>query len=213
MTDLEYENLVIVSNAKRYIQWTADLIDPFVGGRVLEIGAGFGDLFHILAAECVSYEPTDIEPLFDGCKKLDIAKEKRTEKFDTIIASNVFEHLPVSDRAWRNVRDMLLLGGQFILIVPYGRELYGSLDQAVGHYLRYEDWIVRKELPRNMEIKEIIKFNRMGSVGWWINCKLGKQLFNPKQIEFLEFLVPVLRKIDPFLPFKPLSAIYIIQRC
>ena len=213
MTDLEYENLEIVSHASRFIKWTADLIEPFVGGKVLEIGAGYGGLYRELEPGCVSYEPTDIDLQFSECKRLDITKKALDKKFDTIIASNVFEHLAFTDQAWENVCEMLERKGQFILIVPYGKKLYGSLDEAVGHYLRYEDWIVYAEMPEKCQLIDRIPFNRVSSIAWWVNGKiLRKKKFSLFQIKILELFIPFIRLVDKYLPLPPLSVIYVIEK-
>ena len=49
----------------------------------------------------------------------DICKDVLDQKFDVIIADNVWEHLLYPDRAARNVRAMLKPGGVFINITPF----------------------------------------------------------------------------------------------
>src|SRR4051812_8920898 len=59
-----------------------------------------------------SYTPTEY-PDFDICS------EALEQKFDLIIADQVFEHLPWPYRAGRNVHSMLRPGGYFIVATPF----------------------------------------------------------------------------------------------
>lgn len=51
--------------------------------------------------------------------ELDICNGRLDEKFDLIIAEQVFEHLPYPHRAARNVRSMLNPGGHFLITTPF----------------------------------------------------------------------------------------------
>lgn len=88
-----------------------DYVDKLNPGRldVLEISAGsqWKERFHFK-----SYTETQY-PDFDICK------ESLNERYDLIIADQVFEHLPWPYRAVKNVYAMLRPGGIFIVATPF----------------------------------------------------------------------------------------------
>lgn len=58
--------------------------------------------------------------------EFDITKEILDQKFDVIIADNVFEHLRDPYQAGRNVLTMLADGGVFLLTTPFLIRIHGS---------------------------------------------------------------------------------------
>ena len=129
----------------------ADTIRPYLGERVLEIGAGIGNLTSNLVPRTV-YWASDINPQYlDRLKKLQQTRPylrvQYTDAsagqtypeahFDTVICLNVVEHLEDDVNALRNIRAALTDDGRAIILVPNGPGLYGSLDRVLGHYRRY----------------------------------------------------------------------------
>jgi SAM-dependent methyltransferase len=135
------------------------------------------------------------------------------EQFDTVVCLNVVEHLENDVRALRNIRKALAADGKAIVLVPNGPGLYGSLDRVLGHYRRYS----REQLLHTCEraglrVDQILKFNRIGAPGWWLNGRvLKKETFGFWQMKLLNLLVPLVRPIDRFLPFPHLSWIVILE--
>jgi SAM-dependent methyltransferase len=135
------------------------------------------------------------------------------QQFDTVICLNVVEHLENDVAALRNIRESLGVNGRAVILVPQGKALYGTLDKVLGHYRRY----TRGELAQvaqqaGLEIEEIFGFNRFGSPGWLLNARvLKRETFGFWQIQLLNFLVPLVRRIDRWLPFPPLSLIAILR--
>ena len=56
---------------------------------------------------------------------------------DTIININVLEHIKGDREALSALKEVLSDGGNIITIVPSFQKLFGSLDEAYGHYRRY----------------------------------------------------------------------------
>src|SRR5205823_5404902 len=59
------------------------------------------------------------------------------EQFDTVIMLNVLEHLSDAHQALSNLWSALEPGGRAIVLVPQHPALYGTLDEALEHHLRY----------------------------------------------------------------------------
>ncbi|MGB7436262.1 MAG: glycosyltransferase, partial [Candidatus Acidiferrum sp.] len=221
------EILARLNRAPRFTKWMADTIRPYLGERILEIGAGIGNLTSNLVPRTV-YWASDINPQYlDRLEKLkqtrpylkvqytdaSAAETFPGEQFDTVICLNVVEHLVDDVQALRNIRSALDKNGRAIILVPNGPGLYGSLDRVLGHYRRY----TREQLQDTCEragfrVEKILKFNRIGAPGWWWNGQiLKKETFGFWQIKLLNTLLPILRPVDGFVPFPHLSWIAILR--
>ena len=223
------EVLERLNRAPRFTRWMADVVRPYVGDRVLEIGAGIGNMSVNLMPRSI-YWATDVNPFYlnyletlrptrpymhvaqtDGMK----AESFPTgQNFDTVVCLNVVEHITDDLGALRNVRDILVDGGTAIILVPFGPKLYGSLDEVLGHCRRYtEEQLAAVAREAGFEVEQILKFNRPGVPGRWLNGKLlHRKTFGLGQIRLLNILTPIFRMIDPWLPLPPLSLIAILRK-
>ena len=221
------EILARLNRAPRFTRWMADTIRPYVGDRVLEIGAGIGNLTANLVPR-TEYHASDINPHY--LDRLETLKQTRPylqvhytdasaaetypeKQFDTVICMNVVEHIENDVEALSNIRGSLDKNGRAIVLVPNGPRLFGSLDKVLGHYRRYtREQLVQACHNAGFTVEKVLKFNRIGTPGWWLNGRiLKKETFGFWQIKLLNFLVPFVRPIDRFLPFPHLSWIIILR--
>ncbi len=218
-----------LNRAPRFTKWMADVIRPYVGEKVLEIGAGTGNLTVQLIPRRL-YWASDINPLYltylenvglnrpymrvgytDGEKRESYPRE---QKFDTVICLNVVEHLADDLTALNNIRGVLEDGGRAIVLVPCGPWLFGSLDEVLGHQRRY----TRKQLmvladKAGFHLENVLEFNRIGVIAWWLNGRLlRRRTFGLWQIKMLNLLTPLFRVLDNFLPLPPLSLIAVLSK-
>ena len=207
----------------------ADVIRPYVGDRVLEIGAGIGNLTLNLIPRTV-YWATDINPEY-----LDRLEDMRFtrpylqvaytngmagnsfptgQSFDTVVCLNVIEHLSDDVGALRNVYNALEKDGRAIILVPNGPKLYGTLDEVLGHCRRYtRDQLGSAGKQAGFHLEKMISFNRTGVPAWWLNGKvLRRTTFGMFQIKVLNAFTPLFRRVDALLPFPPLSIIAIFRK-
>ncbi len=61
-----------------------------------------------------------------------------TERFDTICAFEVLEHIEDDAVALAEWRERLVPGGRLVLSVPAYQSRYGAADEMVGHFRRYD---------------------------------------------------------------------------
>ena len=223
------EILARLSRAPRFAQWMADTIRPYVGDRVLEIGAGTGNMTVNLLPRS-SYWATDVNPLYlDYLRKLGQTRPylwvsfvdgaapdsfPNGELFDTVVCLNVIEHIQDDVGALRNVRGVLAEGGRAIVLVPNGPGLYGTLDQVLGHCRRYtREQLIAAGVRAGLRLEALLPFNRIGVLAWWVNGRLlRRKTFSLLQVGFLNLLTPLFRKLDAWLPLPPLSLIAIFGK-
>ena len=225
-----HEVLGSFANAHKFNSWMCDIIRPYVGDYVLEIGAGIGNITQKLMPR-IKYIASDCDPAYvtvlnnlavrrpglvakciDATKSNDIDNIK--ESVDTIICINVLEHIVEDSKVLANLRDALVKGGRLIILVPQGQWLYSSLDKAVGHVKRYsKDELAGLLRENGYEIEKMITFNKVGLPGWILNGKLLRRNKMAKyQLKIYDSFVFLWRRIDTFLPWPGLSVIAVARK-
>jgi len=214
-----------LKHARRLNFWIGKTLRPFVGDRVLELGAGVGILTNqfipretYLAAESnpnhirslqsyafgkpylhvLNIDPCDREH-FDGLR----------ERFDTAVIVNLLERVSDAKALLTNLWTALEPGGRIIVMVPQTPALYGTLDRKLGRNCRYRASDLTHELQAaGFRLETTLNFNRVSVPGWWLNGKLlRRQRISRIQLKMLDVFLPVLTKLDRFLPWKGLSLI------
>ncbi len=219
-----------MGKAHRFNRWMADVIRPYCGERVLEIGAGLANMTMQLLPRDY-YVASDIDPIhlnflkafvvnrprlavakLDGQRAADFAPFRN--KVDTVVCLNVLEHIPDAENTLRNIYDVLTPGGRAIILVPQGKWLYGSLDSAVDHVKRYTGTELTQEMTdQGFEVEHILNFNKMGVLGWALNGKLlGRTKMAKYQLKVYDSMVGLWRLIDRFIPWHGLSVIAIARK-
>jgi len=219
--------LTRLERARRFNLWLGDTLRPFVGNRVLEIGAGIGNVTNQLIPRDV-YVASDINPTYLHylrsysfgkpylrVMEIDAGRPESFHglegQFDTVLMLNVLEHLAAEHQALRNVWSALAPGGRAIILVPQHPALYGTLDEALEHRTRYTAAGLERALTEaGFRVETLFDFNRVSVPGWWVNGKaLRRKTFSPVQIKILELIIPIVRRIDRVWPWRGLSLIAI----
>jgi glycosyltransferase involved in cell wall biosynthesis len=228
----EYGSHILHSleRAQLFNRWMADSITPYVGARVLEIGAGIGNITSWLLPRDL-YVASDINPHYlHYLRNLSLGKpyltvdridledpdcfERWQGTFDTVICLNVLEHVRDPMQSLRNIHHALLPGGKLVLYVPQGQHLYSSLDEVLGHRCRYEKEMLGRELREaGFRVELFRDFNHFAVPGWFLNGKLLKRRhFSRSQLKLFNMMVPVLRRLDPLVPGNGLGIIAVATR-
>jgi SAM-dependent methyltransferase len=220
------EILDVLSATHRFNGWMAQTILPYVGERVLELGAGIGNMTRHLAPKRKRYVATDIDEehlsrlrnRFQHRPNLSVSQCDLTNladfapfvgQMDSVVCLNVLEHIEDDLQGLRNIHSALKPGGRAIILVPHGQEVYGSLDKVLGHFRRY----THAELQTKMEtvgfqVDRILEFNRISRPGWYVTGKiLKKTTLSRFQLNIFDRLVWLWRRIDRRLPWPPTSII------
>jgi glycosyltransferase involved in cell wall biosynthesis len=219
-----------LSRAERFNNWMAEVIRPFLGTRLLEIGSGTGNLTRRLVPRDV-YVASDVNPLY--LKTLENLTSDRpylaarytdvtdlasfpslAGGFDSVVCLNVVEHVDDDLLALRNIRNVLSRDGRAVVLVPQGPWNFGTLDEVLGHKRRYTEASLRKVAEEaGFTVKKVVRFNRISSIPWFVNGRvLRKRSFGLLQIRVVDWITPISRVLDRFLPLPPLSLIAVLER-
>ncbi|MEK7667050.1 MAG: glycosyltransferase [Gemmatimonadota bacterium] len=222
--------LVSMSEVPRFNRWMSDVVRPFVGSRVLEMGAGLGNMSRMLLPRD-RYTVSDINPQYldfltkfaDGkpymdVLRIDLGREEDFTRvagqYDTVVCLNVLEHIADEARAIRNIRSALEPGGRAIILVPQNPRIFGTLDVVLGHERRY----TRATLPRALESEglrmvALLDFNRVTTPVWWLNGRvLRRRHFGRAQLKAVNLLTWLFRLLEHVLPWKGVSLVAVAER-
>ncbi len=219
-----------LQSARRFNQWMGDTLRPFLGDRILEIGAGIGNLTNQFIPREL-YVASDINPHYleymrsyaigkpylrvmrvDAGVAADFAGIQGA--FDTAIMINVLEHVPDEQLSLQNLRTALAPGGRVVILVPQHPGLYGSLDEVLEHRERYTSAGLRRSLETaGFEVERVFDFNRISVPAWFWNARiLRRRNFARLQLKTLEVVMPLVRALDRILPWPGISAIGIARK-
>jgi SAM-dependent methyltransferase len=197
--------------APNYNAWLGRRFNAYAGQRVLEVGAGIGTITALLAPgreRVVALEVDDfyvkrlknrfrhqpnVEPYTSDVALADWQR-LHSERFDSIVLSNVLEHIEDDAGAVRRFAQILSPGGKLLILVPALPLLFGAMDEAVGHYRRYTMPALRTVLEENgFEVMLLEWMNLAGIPGWLVNSRLlRRRSMPPLQLRLYDQVAPLL---------------------
>jgi glycosyltransferase involved in cell wall biosynthesis len=212
---------------RRYNTWVWQRLQPFVGQRVLETGAGSGTMTRFLYGRelivAADKETAYVDRLRNAFRRRpgifvervdlesDDALALRHYNFDTVTCINVLEHTADDAGALRRAHQLLVDGGRVVIFVPAGKSLFGSMDRGIGHQRRYEKAeLIAKLQEAGFEVEHVSFQNRIARIAWWLNAKVFAHRALPSaQSRVFDFLVPLFRALEGENPSNGLSLIAI----
>jgi len=199
--------------------WVYSKIKPFIGNKVLELGAGIGTMSNYFVSYGRELTLTDtnddyityLKNRFVGnnlikAVKMDICnidKDLPGGKFDTIIGINILEHIADDLDLLRRLKNILSKDGKLLLMVPAHKMLFGSLDKELKHCRRYS----KKELTNKLKdsgyvIEKIQYMDFLAAIGWFMEYRIFKNKHIPIiKIRLLDNLIPFIAAIEKCISF------------
>jgi 2-polyprenyl-3-methyl-5-hydroxy-6-metoxy-1,4-benzoquinol methylase len=174
----ELDGFALARNWKTYVR---SVVGEFLGGDVLEVGAGIGgttrvfcdgqqrswtclepdrDLAAILRKR-LAEAPLPITPeVIAGT----IGDLPSTQKYDAIVYMDVLEH--IEDDSAEVVRACQLLrpGGRIVVLSPAHQYLYTPFDAAIGHFRRYNRSMFMGLTPPAATLESVRYLDSVGMV-------------------------------------------------
>jgi glycosyltransferase involved in cell wall biosynthesis/2-polyprenyl-3-methyl-5-hydroxy-6-metoxy-1,4-benzoquinol methylase len=219
-----------LTGTPQYLSWLTRVLRPQLGDSVLEVGAGLGNLTGRLMARKLSYFAGENDPLYlhalrnrflrtPSVTVCELAPEdpagyaRLPEKFDSAVCVNVLETVEHPERVLEALHGCLKPGGNIVVLVPQGRALFGSLDQAMGHKRRFSAAEIRALLEQaGFRVEQLRQLNKVGAVSWWIYGKvLHRKKIAKVALKLFDKTVWIWRRIDGLLPWRGLSLVAIAR--
>ena len=201
---IPYE-LGIMASARNYRRELLRHWEPFLGSKILEVGGGIGFFSELLTARPATEHLCIIEP-DPVCRAVmeqrgigaDIhagtAFDLPSGSFDSVVSTNVLEHIKDDVSEVGRYFDLLEPGGYFCLFVPARQELFAPIDKQFGHHRRYGKKDLRHLLMNaGFEVQSLHYFNFIGYFLWWFGfVVLRNTTFNPIMVRLYDrYLFPL----------------------
>lgn len=208
------EELATLAEADRFLSWICEELEPHLGHRVLEVGAGVGAIATKLAA--AGHEVTAIEPADNVYPELerrtrDIASlaveqvtshelvQRPVDRFDSVVYVSVLEHIRDDVAELRTAASLVVPGGTVAVFVPAMPSLYGSLDFKSGHYRRYtRSRLTASIVDAGLEPVEVHYLDALGIVPYFVMYRLlsVQSLGSTSSGLYDRVIVPISRRLE-----------------
>ena len=189
------KDLEAMDFAVNYHLWILELIKPFLGKHLVEVGAGTGSFSEFLLDShpetLALIEPSEMfYQLRNKVNTLDTKTNVRCYQNifanvsdelkdihtpDTIIYINVLEHIEKDFEELVKAKETLSNDGKICIFVPANQFLFSEFDKYIGHFRRYnKSKLERKCKEAGFEILLSKNFDFVGILPWWIKYTLLK---------------------------------------
>jgi SAM-dependent methyltransferase len=219
------QDLERLGTAKHFFDWVLGEFDPYLRGRILEVGAGLGTITRHLLDRYADIALVCLEPaenLFDDLasyaaltprvvalrQTLADYEIRPEERFDAVIYLNVLEHIADDAAELRLATTVLRPGGAILVFGPALEWLYSELDYKAGHYRRYSVRRLRGLAEAvGLEVVSTRYFDVLGVLPYLVVYRLLRQqdITGSTMWAYDRAAVPLSRMIQRLLPDPPLG--------
>ena len=205
-------------NWKTYYAWR---LRPYIGGDVLEVGAGLGGTSRFLCRQglqswtCLEPDVTLAgrleEALTAGplpaptrvvCGTLDDLPS--SERFDTVLYIDVLEHIEDDRSELVRAARRLRAGGRVIVLSPAHQWLFSPFDEAIGHHRRYTARVLAHAAPSELRLVRAFYLDSVGMIMSLANRLLLRERHpTASQIRLWDsVIIPTSLMLDPILSYR-----------
>jgi SAM-dependent methyltransferase len=224
------EDLERLGTSKYFFDWVLDAFEPFLKGRVLEVGAGTGTITRRLIERypdvtVAALEPADnmfreLEPYAAVTDRVEAFKTTLGEyrispqhRFDAVLYVNVLEHIEQDARELHLAAGALRPGGALLVFGPALEWLYSELDYKAGHYRRYS-------LPRlraiveaaGLEVERLYHFDALGVAPYFLVYRVLRRssISGSTMWGYDRVVVPASRALQQVVPNPPVGKNFLL---
>ena len=217
------KDLEAMSFAVRYYRWLFEELRPFIGRRVVEVGAGTGSFSEMILEtepEILSLiEPSEmfleiVKNITGEGLETDVRHHRAIFEYvadeikaeaspDTIVYVNVLEHIDDDVSELELIYNTLELGGRLLIFVPAVRALFSDFDRSIGHYRRYtKRELEQKVRDAGFKIVKSKNFDAAGVIPWFVKYRLLRSMnLDQRSVSLYDGLVvPIVSRIEARLP-------------
>lgn len=208
-----------LAGTRHYYRAILHYFRPYLGRRVIEIGAGIGTFADQLLAEApqvrelVLYEPARnnvprLESRFRDDPRVRVVSGyfdagSETTPADAIVMVNVLEHVEHDTKLLADIQGTLAPGGAVLIFVPALPVLYGTLDRVLEHFRRYtRDELRSRLVEAGFRIETLRYMNLPGVVPWFVTGRiLRRTTLGAREVQLYDRLVmPWLAPLERLIP-------------
>ena len=216
------KDLEAMSFAESYHRWILDLMRPYLGRNVVEVGAGTGSFSELLlTAHPDSLTMVEPSEMFSELQtNISSRTEARQVRFhqnifsnvadeialagppDSIIYINVLEHIENDLDELRAVHRTLKSDGHLIVFVPALPMLFSKFDRSIGHFRRYRRSELRSKLEEaGFRVKDLRWFDMLGILPWLLKYRIaGSTAMEAGAVHLYDRLaVPIIRRAETLI--------------
>ena len=193
-------------------------IQPYLGSRVLEVGAGLGGTTRALCQGtesrwvCLEPDPQLAKRLeaeqaagrlLGGCEVVvgTLDDQLADDTFDSVLYMDVLEHIEGDRAELVQAARRVAPGGYLVVLSPAHQWLFTPFDRSIGHCRRYSRASLQAVGPSGLNL---VWLGYLDSVGFFASLAnkllLQQSMPTPKQIAFWDgILVRTSTWVDPIL--------------
>jgi 2-polyprenyl-3-methyl-5-hydroxy-6-metoxy-1,4-benzoquinol methylase len=217
-----HANLELISGNHRFNEWMYRQVITRLKEKmvnILEVGSGLGTFSekiirdmqpfsHIMLTDVSDSYVQGLKSKYSSRKNVSVSRMDLNnredysrigyEKYDSIIALNVLEHIKDDELALRELYKVLKKDGTLVILVPCHKFLFNVIDTNVGHFRRYTKRELQDKISQtNFNVELMYYFNILGIVGWYFNGNVFKNSgINPSASKWFDILVPFLDYVE-----------------
>ncbi len=225
----ELEVFSVAENWKKY--WSLMLL-PFMGNRILEVGAGIGSSTKALSSMssarswvCLEPDPQNIEilqqerrqgnlPDYCELRQGTLTTLESDEEFDSILYIDVLEHIYDDIGEIEAAAAHTAPGGHLIILAHAHPFFYSEFDAAIGHHRRYTRGMFADQYGGGIHAESVKYLDSAGML-----ASLGNRLLlrssqpSKRQLMFWDqVLIPISRITDRIFQYQLGRSILIIYK-
>jgi SAM-dependent methyltransferase len=213
--------LELFATARNWKAYFSSVLVPFIGARVLEVGAGLGSNIPYLHTPAVR-QWTSLEPDPDLARRITeriargelpatsqvvvgtIESVNAASQFDTIFYIDVLEHIADDAGELACAARHLAPQGKLVVLAPAHEFLFSQFDAAIGHYRRYSTASLSALSPPGCQLCASLMLDSAGFFASLANrFLLAAAMPSTRQIAFWDkVFVPVSRLLDNLAAYK-----------
>ncbi|HET8644478.1 MAG TPA: class I SAM-dependent methyltransferase, partial [Vicinamibacteria bacterium] len=219
MTEFAYvgTELELFAHAANWKAYWAQRLRPYLGRRVLDVGAGLGATARLLASSsqrwtCLEPDASLARQLVEAVARGELPPQCEVVQafvrdlpgaagYHTVLYVDVLEHIADDRAELEQAAHQLAPGGHLVVLAPAHGFLYSRFDAAIGHLRRYDKRTLRAISPPGCTLASLAYLDAAGLLLSLANAYLlRRDMPTLANIRFWDRLVvPVSRRIDPLL--------------
>ena len=222
--------LELFARARNWKRYWGSIVRPYLGDRVLDVGAGIGETAKTLASPhhkrwlCLEPDLRMAEQIAHRISSRDLPQNCEVRAgtiddigerdFSAVLYIDVLEHIRNDREELYKASERLRPNGRVVVLAPAHQWLYTPFDRAIGHIRRYSLSDLRALTPPELSEESGIYLDSVGLLASLANRLILKsQMPTARQIATWDgVMVPISQLIDPAFLYRLGKSVLAIWR-